>query len=123
MQRDLDLVRLILMRVEGADGPLALRDFASDAYTDAVVVYHLRLMQNRGLIDASFTAEWSGAVVRATVSGLTWEGADYLDAIRDDGLWRKTKEALKSSGAVTFGAVKEIAVAVAVASAKAMLGI
>lgn len=123
MQRDLDLVRLILMRVENASGPLTLRDFASDAYADAVVAYHLRLMENRGLIDASFTTEWSGIVVKATVSGLTWEGADYLDAIRDDGLWRKTKEALKRSGAVTFGAVKEVAVAAAVASAKASLGI
>lgn len=123
MQRDLDLVRLILMRVENASGPLTLRDFASDAYADAVVAYHLRLMENRGLIDASFTTEWSGMVVKATVSSLTWEGADYLDAIRDDGLWRKTKEALKRSGAVTFGAVKEVAVAAAVASAKASLGI
>lgn len=86
MQRDLDLVRLILMRVEEAGGPLALHDFSSDAYTDTVVVYHLRLMENRGLIDASFTTEWSGIVVKATVSSLTWEGADYLDAIRDDGL-------------------------------------
>lgn len=123
LKRDLDLVRSILLRVEGADGALGLRDFSSDAYTDDVVAYHLQLMENRGLIDASFTKDWSGSVVKATIGGLTWEGADYLDAIRDDGLWRKTKDALARAGAVTFGAVKEVAVAVAVASAKASLGI
>lgn len=123
LKRDLDLVRSILLRVEGAGSALGLRDFSSDAYTDDVVAYHLQLMENRGLIDASFTKDWSGSVVKATIGGLTWEGADYLDAIRDDGLWRKTKDALARAGAVTFGAVKEVAVAVAVASAKASLGI
>lgn len=123
MQRDLDLVRSILLRIEGADGTLRLGDFVSDAYTDAVVAYHLQLMENRGLIDASFARDWSGSVVTASIKGLTWEGADYLDAIRDDGLWRKTKDALKGAGAVTFGAVKEVAVAAAVASAKASLGV
>ena len=70
MKRDLDLVRSILLRVEGADGALGLRDFSSDAYTDDVVAYHLQLMENRGLIDASFTKDWSGSVVKATIAAL-----------------------------------------------------
>lgn len=123
MKRDLDLARSILLRVESAEGPLSLDDFASEVYTVPQVAYHLGLMEDQGLIDATFVREWSGASVKATVSGLTWAGADYLDAVRDDRVWAKVQGAVKSAGAFTFGAVKEVAVAVAVASAKASLGI
>ena len=42
---------------------------------------------------------------------LTNQGHDYLAAIRDDGIWQKTKEAASSAGGVGLGVMKDIAVA------------
>lgn len=33
-----------------------------------------------------------------SVSGLTWEGADYLDKVRDDSVWAKTKNLAAEKG-------------------------
>jgi len=40
---------------------------------------------------------------------LTWEGHDYLDAVRDPQVWHKTKEATNKVGSWTFDIVKELA--------------
>jgi hypothetical protein len=41
---------------------------------------------------------------------LTWEGQDYLDAVRSNTVWGKTKEAInKSAESATFDVVKAIA--------------
>lgn len=33
-----------------------------------------------------------------SVGGLTWEGADYLDKVRDDSVWAKTKDLAAGKG-------------------------
>lgn len=33
-----------------------------------------------------------------SVGGLTWEGADYLDKVRDDSVWAKTKNLAAEKG-------------------------
>ena len=38
------------------------------------------------------------SVVFFSVGGLTWEGADYLDKVRDDSVWAKTKNLAAEKG-------------------------
>jgi hypothetical protein len=41
---------------------------------------------------------------------LTWLGHDYLDAVRDEGIWHKTKKAVsETGGSATLEIVKALA--------------
>ena len=43
------------------------------------------------------------------VSGLTWEGYDFLDSVRDPEIWRKTKETANKAGGFTIDILGGIA--------------
>jgi len=42
---------------------------------------------------------------------LTSKGHDFLEAVRDDGIWQKTKDGVAAVGGATLGIVSEIAIA------------
>jgi hypothetical protein len=44
-----------------------------------------------------------------TFAGLTWKGHEFLDDIRDPGVWQKTKERTKGVASVGVGFLWEIA--------------
>ena len=46
-----------------------------------------------------------------TISQLTWQGHEFLDNIRDPGIWGKTKERLKGLPNVAISVIGEIAMA------------
>ena len=114
MRRDMDLVRSILLQVEAADGSRESGELDFMGHTVEEVYYHIELMQQRGLIDATIKREWGGSVVYASIGGLTWDGQDFLDAMRDDRVWSRAKKAIKESvGSTTFGVIKDVCVNVA----------
>ena len=53
------------------------------------------------------------------VSGLTWQGHEFLDTVRDPEIWRKTKERAGSVASVGVSFIWEIAKA----ELKAKLGL
>ena len=114
MRRDLDLVRTILKTCADAPGPVDARVFADDAHSFDLVAYHVRIMQEAGLVEASLVRDMGGSVVRASVGPLTWAGNDFLDAVRSDGIWSKTKQRIASTvGSASFDVVKAVAVKLA----------
>lgn len=114
MKRDMDLVRRILVETECASAPLDISAFLDEEHaTVEDVAYHVELMQHHGLIDASIQRNMGGSVAYGKVIALTWDGCDYLDAIRDDRVWAKSKDAIrKAVGSTTMGLMKETAVAI-----------
>ena len=123
MKRDMDLVRRILLDVESAPREMNLGDFKYGGKTDNEVGYHIDLLVYHGLLDADVKKDWGGDYILATVSGLTWDGCDYLDAIRDNTGWAKTKKAIKDTvGNTTMAIIKEVASAVAKNAIFAALG-
>lgn len=124
MKRDMDLVRRILIEVETADSCVSIESMACDKYPLPVVGYHVELMTAHGLIDAKVSRDWGGNVVNGSIKALTWSGCDYLDAIRDEGVWRRTKAAVSEAvGDTTLSTIKETASMVAIQLIKANLGI
>lgn len=125
MKRDMELVRLILLEVEKSDRAYVdIETMACDQYPLAVIGYHVELMAAHGLLDANVSKAFGGVVVGGTVKALTWEGCDYLDAIRDEGVWRRTKKAVSEAvGDTTLATIKETASMVAIQLIKANLGI
>lgn len=103
MKRDMDKVRELLLRIEGGD---------SDVRTqrDTEESHHLWLLQDAGFIDSGMIDEWP---VRTTGGEwwpglrLTWDGAEFLDGIREDSMWAKVKDTIQAKGGqVAFETVK-----------------
>lgn len=109
MIRDMSLVRQILLELEQDTRWGTIAEVEIDGYPDDLVSYHVKLLGEAGYIDAvDFSS--SGAV-DWRVRGLTWSGHEFLDAIRNDSVWDKTKKIIAEyGGAVPADLVKAVAV-------------
>lgn len=125
MKRDMDLVRCILITVEKADGEVGdaqLLDCAEGSMER--LAFHVELLQSHGLLDADVFCDGMGDPMSLSVSGLTWDGYDYLDAIRSPKVWNGAKDAIsKAVGDTSLSVVKDVCVAFATALVKQQLGI
>lgn len=120
MKRDMDLVREILLAVEG--GTLSFGDESEPdrfGHPRTVVLEHLHLMKQAGLVEVM------GELLSGEVDlrGLTWDGHDFLDTVRDPEVWKRTKEGASKMGGWTFGLIKDLATAYLKHVAKERLGL
>jgi hypothetical protein len=117
MKRDMDLIRQLLLRIEaqrlGVGGsvdqvlmlsaskpPLCL-----DGEDPDEVHYKMRLLAEGGYLGMTKT-QFAGGF---NILGLTWEGHDFLDSVRDNEVWRKTKDGALKAGGFTFDLLKDLA--------------
>lgn len=113
MKRDMDLIRELLLKLESL--PSKMGDVFSitpedeevsvEGYTPAQIEYHLSLLREIGFIECPGSQPMFGI----TFSGLTWAGHDYVDAVRDAEVWRKTKQGVEAAGGFTVDILKELA--------------
>lgn len=109
MKRDMDLVRKMLLRVEEADTPLSGYAFLDDEDDLWVIAYHIKIMIQAGLIEGSVGGSVDGKPL-CSVSDLTWDGQDFLAAIKSDTIWKKTKEHIGDKvSSATFGVIQGVA--------------
>lgn len=109
----MDLIRDILLSIEDlpAGGPHQMLTIRGD-WNDAEVDGHLRLVRDAGLVDGKI--EFYGDDLLIAIYGLSNEGHDLLDSIRNDVIWEKTKsEVGKVGGSVAIETLKAVATAVA----------
>ena len=114
MKRDMELIRNLLLHVENDplfDGThFVSPDIASEfdpsgEHSMDELAYHLEL-----LMEAGFLKGKSGIGFGAPmVNKLTWKGHEFLDDIRDQDIWAKTKERLKGLQSVALSVVSEVA--------------
>lgn len=93
----MELVRKILLKLEENVGnELSLH---IEGYDSEVIGYHCSMMYEYGLIK-NFTAKSAGnnPYYFFAVNGLSWEGYDFLDKIRDEGTWKKTVKIISEKG-------------------------
>jgi len=112
MTRDMDLIRELLLAVEAFP----------TGYGEALVIvgrsetevgYHLKLLLEAGYIEGHDVATHGHDGPRVLPSRMTWEGHDFLDAIRDEGVWKKVQEKLLAvGGQTTLVILKELALSV-----------
>lgn len=93
MKRDMDLARSIMLALEESPGP-NLVDIYMEAYvqghTPEEISYHVMLLHEAGLIkalDMSSFGQYDWSPER-----LTWEGHEFLESSRDEGIWKKAKK-------------------------------
>jgi hypothetical protein len=112
MRRNLGLIRELLLKLEPLSGPHAWRlihptdpAVQVEGHTTDEIEYHLQMLVEHGLIEEPRSGPMEGVMFKK----LTWEGHDYLDAVRDPKVWSKTKAAAERVGSWTFEIVKELA--------------
>jgi hypothetical protein len=111
MKRDLDLIREILLHIESGEQYDGTREFYYSTPEDMGLsggtpeefVYHCTLLIEDGYIDGAAT------IVNIVVRRLTSRGHDFLDDIRDAGVWKQVKNRLGSLPGVALGIVAELA--------------
>ena len=94
MKRDMEMIRQILADVEAHDKTEDVLKVG-----DPFVAYQVSLMKDAGLIDAIIVQNHQGLPAQAALMGLTWAGHDFLDASRDDTIWKKAMEHVVKPGA------------------------
>ena len=112
VKRDLDLVRTILLTVETSDTDGLERDgLRLEGYDDQVVARHVQLLDEAGYVIASYTEPDQGGVVLHKIGRLTWKGHEFLDAARNDNIWYRVKDGLRTKAAsVPFEALTSLLV-------------
>jgi len=89
MQRDMDLVRKILMRMEDSPSGRAGHSFEFAGFTPEEVGYHAHLMMEDGLIEGVDVTNMESEGPEAMPRALTSKGHDFLDLACDQKRWNE----------------------------------
>lgn len=111
MKRDMDLARIILLAIERSrdDEPASIK-LPTDKYDDLHISLHVRLLKEANLIHAIESSRGFQSSTSWTPHSLTWEGHEFLDAIRSDTIWEKVKLAESEFGSdLPFSIISELA--------------
>lgn len=109
LKRDMDLIRDLLLKIEAAPQKpswKALTPKGDDAESERILD-HLKLIEEAGLTK-SVIVSLQGFRLPNEIE-LTWSGHDFLDAVRDPEIWRKTKEGAELAKSFTFDLLKDLA--------------
>ncbi|PQZ91913.1 MULTISPECIES: DUF2513 domain-containing protein [Pseudomonas] len=112
MRRDMDLMRLVVLKVEeDHQGPNHLVEYEDfnhqmviEGFTPDQVEYHLKLAMQSRLFDMPGNAGWL-----YIFQGLTPAGHDFADSVRDEKIWKMTKEGALKAGGLTFELLGQLA--------------
>lgn len=104
MKRDMELVRLSLLEVEREEPAPDL-----SGYTEDQKVYRMALCIEAGLVDGVIVPDGNGYPAATSAIRLTWKGHEFLDAARNDTIWKKTLAHVKKAGiAVTLPVLEDL---------------
>lgn len=124
MKRDMPLVRKILLHIEDRNNVRAER-VEIDGYDDELVQRHVELLLDAGFIQGlkSHTISQSLPVMRVT--DLTWEGHDFLAAMRNEGVWARIKSSFDAAelAGMPLEVIREIGVGLLKEYAKSKIGL
>ncbi|MCG7544108.1 DUF2513 domain-containing protein [Pseudoalteromonas sp. MM17-2] len=126
MRRDWEIIRRILLEVEELE---PTKSISLSNYPDEeqhIISYHVKLLYDAQLLEAIFSNSISKGPRYFTIqgqNGLTWNGHEFLDSIKDEGLWKDVKKTLKEKGkAMTFEVIKTTATTLVKSSINQLLG-
>ncbi|MFD2404524.1 DUF2513 domain-containing protein [Azorhizophilus paspali] len=108
MQRDPELIRQLMLRLEsfpmGRGAVLMLdpcEDLLVEGYSHDQIDYHMRQILMSGWVDM---AGGLGISISGKFSfrALTPAGHDFVDSVRDEAIWRLTKNGVTEAGGFTL---------------------
>src|SRR5207237_6294100 len=101
--RSMDDIRLLLFQIESQNKITPLAEYSAEE-----TMYNANLILEAGLACGPEPIFHGGRVLAVELDRLTWQGHDFLDAARDETLWKKAKQTvMKPAASYTFEIVKE----------------
>lgn len=100
MRRDNDLIRKLMMDMEADPDPLFVFVLEDDA-EDERIYFHLRLLADEAMLEETGRG---GGTFR-----MTNKGHDFVQAIRDDTIWSRTKSAIEPVAGASLSMLKDVA--------------
>ncbi len=113
MKLNVDCMRDILLTMESYGyGEISDIDTLHDAlpnYTEEEISYACLKMDEAGFIDI-LSADMMGSFIPTVVqvTDITYEGHQFLENIRQQNIWNKTKETAKKLGSFSISALQAI---------------
>lgn len=113
MKRDMDLLRNMLITIESCNdvppNTLRIESFLDLCDQPSVISMHLELLKDAGLIEVNRIPR-NDSVKGFEVIRITFEGYEYLDAIRNARIWRNVKDRIAAVGGATLDIIKAVAI-------------
>ena len=115
MNRDMDLVRKLLAYFDDKPDPGLIEKPQVDGYDETTIQNHLILMFDAGLLRAEpMRSSTSDRIIRVLPFDLTWQGHEFLDKIRDEGVWQRVKSTVAAKSIpLTFELASSLATKIA----------
>ena len=107
MKRDMNLVRELLLHIENSNDGRNCHVLPPKDYSAEETNYHLLLLLDARFIEANVAEAFDGTSIR--VKRMTWEGHDFLEAIRPPGVWDRVQKRVGELGSAGFDVVKSLA--------------
>lgn len=97
MKRDLDLVRQLMLTIEGwpAGPPVQYR---MGEVEDLVLLAHLEMLIDAGLVKGTISRSLGARGDVIAIAGLSWEGHEWIESVRSDAVWTETKRIIIEAG-------------------------
>ena len=116
MKRNMDLIRQLLLCIERETS--TQYDFGIEGVDEFEKWYNVDLLIQANFIrgvEVSWSSDGLGpSVYLKGLVSMTWQGHDFLDAVRDDTVWSEAKEQVSARGldmqSLTFDVVKTLCV-------------
>lgn len=102
MKRNMDLVRLIMMRLNNHQHGNAPNSLEIDDFSEEEIGYHCFIMNEAGLIEASDITTIGSPSPQAMPIRLTWDGHEFIENAQNEKVWSETKNAVSKLGDVSF---------------------
>jgi DNA-binding transcriptional ArsR family regulator len=107
MKRNMDLVRRILLETEQSKSVNGWIDLSIEGYSPEVISYHVKILAEADLLEAKDLSTRDGFGWQP--KSLTWKGHEFLDAARNETVWKKTTDLVKDKGgSVPFEVLKDL---------------
>ncbi|MGA9623108.1 MAG: DUF2513 domain-containing protein [Bryobacteraceae bacterium] len=111
MQRNMDLIREILIRMEAEEHAYAPK-LDIDGHTHEEIGFHVWLLGDAGLIRAHNVTSLADRSPMAVPRHLTWQGYEFLATAKNDSVWRKgTATVMAKAGTIGFELLKAVLMA------------
>ena len=125
MKRNMDLMRQLLLGIERETS--TQYDFNIEGIGELEKWYNVDLLVEANLIKG-VEVRWASDGIGPYVNfkglvAMTWQGHDFLDAVRDDAVWSKAKEKARADGLDIQSLTLDVVKSLCVSTIESMLGL
>jgi len=106
MKRDMELIRLLLLKLEETESFAIISSSFIEGYDDSTVLYHFDLLIDGGYAIGEVQNDNTGGF--AQFEKLTWKGHEFLDAAREPTRWGQAMSIAKTAGGMTLPVLQNL---------------